>query len=323
MLGMQTLDPKQIIDAPHTPPGHWFTEIPDWYDPNHSLIQIKLDGPEAGRVAALVAPWGECVLDGKEGCFTAPQSPTGYEFAHVGTTITAEGDQVRTANVGGNVDHAPHNWSMSPAVSHYANTATRMMRGRYIDGPNGVIFLGAMWPGTTIADALEAIASALSGDWRWVQTLRAYDMAGSQLVNNPGFRPNPLNTNYAITASMAPAPTDDNPYGLPTVIYGNWEPAPKPSPFTTAKRIKETALNQHIQRIPVVELEEPATPEPVIGTDTDDDAVIEAVVAAVLGCNCGTGCPGCNHTGIIPHTPDHDAGYDLTELPEELLGANK
>lgn len=335
MLGMTMLDPNQVIAVPHTPPESWFTEIPEWYKPDHSLVQIKLDGPEAGRVAALVAPWGECILDGKEGCFTAPQSPTNYEFAHVGTTITEEGKEVRTGNIGGNVDHAPTNWSMSPAVSHYANTATRIMRGRYQDGPNGVIFLGAMWPGTTIAHALDAIASAISGDWRWVQTLKAYDMAGSQLVNNPGFRPNPLNTQYAITASMAPPdPGMTIPHNLPAVMYGNWDPAPSPTPFSQAEKIKGRLISSRMNEIPVVPLADPiVAPEPIIGDmldpeTEDDDEMIDAVVASILGCGCDVGsktfnvaeCARCNGTGILPHSSEYDQGYDVAELPDSFLG---
>jgi len=197
-------DPHTPIPAPLAPPKAWFTDLPDWWDPNGAPVQIDL---ESGRVAALVAPYGECILDGRSGCWTPPESRTNYEYAHVGHLITAEGEKVRTANVGGGIDHfdtslvAAH----SLAADHYANTATRRMVGRYRDHPPyGIMFLGSVYPGTTFVQAFEAMTSALSGDWRWIESLRDMEMVGSQLVNNPGFRRNPLR---AYTAGLAVLPT--------------------------------------------------------------------------------------------------------------------
>jgi hypothetical protein len=194
------LDAPLVVPA--RPPRQWFEEIPDWFDPEGSLVQIDFD---SGRVAALVAPYGECILDGGQNCWTPPESKTGYEYAHVGTIVTEEGDKVRIANVGGSVPHASLHASASVAQDHYANTATRRMIGRYVDSPEngGIIFVGSMWPGTTQRDALEVMTSALSGDWRYIASLKGYEMVGSQLVNNPGFRPVPrAKTAAAFTIMM-------------------------------------------------------------------------------------------------------------------------
>jgi hypothetical protein len=183
-------DPDALIPVPYSPPREWFTEIPDWFDPTGSLIQVDWD---TGRVAALVAPYGDCLLDGSAQCWSPPVSNTGYEYAHVGTVIADDGEPVRVANVGGGVAHASPYATPSVAQDHYANTASRKMVGRYVDSPEagGIVFVGSMYPGSTNRDALECLSCALSGDWRWVQALNDYEMVGSQLVSNPGFRPVP------------------------------------------------------------------------------------------------------------------------------------
>jgi len=196
-------DPHAAIDAPIAPPSAWFTKLPDDWDSNGPLIQIDF---ASGRVAALVAPYGECILNGRAGCWTPPISATNYEYAHVGSVLTAEGDIIRTANIGGGVDHfdPTRATETSLAADHYANTATRRMVGRYVDSPpDGIVFVGSIYPGTTYMQAFECMTSALSGDWRWVQSLNDYEMVGSQLVNNPGFRPNKM-ASPARLASVVP-----------------------------------------------------------------------------------------------------------------------
>jgi hypothetical protein len=214
------------LPVPMSPPAEWFDQEPDWLDGSWEAGVVQIG--ETGRVVALVAPYGECILDGTQNCWRPPASPTGYEFAHVGAITAADGSTVRIANVGGGVGHfdPTRATAMSPAVEHYANTASRVMIGRYHDRPDlgGIVFLGCMWPGTTNADALLAKASALSGDWRWVESLGAYDLAGSQLVNTPGFRPNRKrdwqiarlsSLNFAVVACMSPAHHDET-------IRGAW-----------------------------------------------------------------------------------------------------
>ena len=188
-----TNDPGGLVPAPLTPPGEWFERPADWWDPEGPLVQIDFT---TGRVTALVAPYGECILDGRSGCWSPPVSATNYEYAHVGSMLTADGNIVRVANIGGNVNHFdPYQaTAASLAADHYANTATRRMVGRYMDiPPHGIVFCGSMYPQTSFVDAVECMTSALSGDWRWIESMRDYEFVGAQLVNNPGFRPNRLN----------------------------------------------------------------------------------------------------------------------------------
>ena len=227
------IDPTEAIPAPYTPPKAWFEETPDWFDPEGPLIQIDF---KTGRVAALVAPYTECILDGSGACWTPPQSKTNYEFAHVGNTLTAEGEQVRTANIGGGINHAHLRANVSVAADHYANTATRKMFGRYRDEPGvGIVFLGSMYPGTTYADALDCMSSALSGDWRYIQSLKDHEMCGSQLVNNPGFRPVPRTASFAVARYACMGP-DGGPDGY--VMRSHWDMGQPGSSVTIVQRLE-------------------------------------------------------------------------------------
>lgn len=118
-------DPLQEIPSTLTPDRSWFFNIPDWYDPDGALIQLD-PTLKSSRVAAMVAPYGECILNGRAGCWTPPPSQTGYEYAHVGSIVTADGAMLRVANIGGSINHFDTSLptAASLAADHYANTAT-------------------------------------------------------------------------------------------------------------------------------------------------------------------------------------------------------
>lgn len=173
---------------PLHPPGRFF-EKPAWLKPGQKMTPVT-DGPDAGRVAGYVAPWGTCLLGGDPTkCVKAPSSPSGYAAAMQGETLTAEGATVRTANIGGGINHAPMNPGLfsQKIVDHYANVASQTMRVVYAEDDYGIYACGALWPDVTDLDVAKVRASALSGDWRWRPELAAYDMAGSQLVSVPGY----------------------------------------------------------------------------------------------------------------------------------------
>lgn len=171
---------------PLYPPGAWFSETPDWLEPLQKATVVT-EGPEAGRFAAYVAPWDQCLLDGTAECWTVPPSPTGYAQAHQGDTITAEGDLIKTANIGGGVNHARVADGFRQAVHHYQNVAAQVLRVRYVENEHGLVALGALWPDVTDQQIAIVRASALSGDWRFLPHVGGYDLCGVQLVNTPGF----------------------------------------------------------------------------------------------------------------------------------------
>jgi hypothetical protein len=239
-------DPDAPIPVPYAPPREWFESAPEWFDPTGPLIQID---NATGRVAAIVAPYGECILDGTANCWTPPESKTAYEYAHVGSIVTEEGDAVRIANIGGGVPHANLTASSSVAADHYANTASRRMIGRYVDAPEqgGVLFLGSMWPGSTNRDMVEVLASALSGDWRWIQSLNDYEMVGAQLVNNPGFRPVPAGARRASAAFVAYRPAVTASASTPPPVIGEWRATSAPPVEAVVARL--AALSEAAGRI--------------------------------------------------------------------------
>ena len=282
------------INSPWTPPRAWFEEVPESFDPRDGLIQIQMDGPEEGRFVALVAPEGEQILGPRD--WQPPQSPTKYEFAHVGTTLTAEGDKIRTANVGGNINHAPPAYGMRNAVDLYANTATKVLRGKYHDVPGvGIVLCGALWPDLTKRDALSTMGLAISADWRHVESLNDYDLAGAQLVNAPALRPLPHGhtraAGYRPAKFMAVAASLSG-----DVMFGEWVSDDQTELGTRLKRL-ETLVGT------------------LIATSVQDDKLDDDdndLFLQVFGCKfCGAnGCQHCNHTGIAPYTPDDDEGYD-------------
>ena len=221
-----------ISDAfPLDPPAEWFTTLPDWFEPGMKLT-VCTSGPEAGRVAATVAPRGQCILGSEPGgeCWTAPFSPTAYSAAMQGDTPTAEGLIIKTANLAADINHVNPRASFREAVDVMANTGAQVARVRYADLDGHIVALGSAWPGLSDVQVRKMQASALSGDWRWREELAAYDFAGSILVSCPGFplmnRPDhPVFAPVAASLEMPHPP-----------IVGSWvdtTEVPMPEPATT------------------------------------------------------------------------------------------
>ena len=324
-------DPNSTIPVPLKPPAAWFREVPDWHvpPPEGPLVQIDM---ETGRVAALVAPYGECILDGRSGCWTPGMSKTNYEYAHVGAIVTAEGETVRTANVGGGINHFDVSLATaaSLAADHYANTATRRMYGRYMDVPDvGIMFVGSMYPGSTYLHAFEAMTSALSGDWRWIESLRDHEMVGSQLVNNPGFRPNPLNrrpvlasVSFRSAGAKVAAATDCD--GATTII-SEWEPVVVAEVDDWRSRAEALEAHTASLMLGVVEDVPMLPPDPVDIMDLDDDGdegedwteeFADLVNDECPGCR-GVGCQRCGWIGYTG--PDDEAVVATLKANEAVV----
>lgn len=179
----QTLE-RETARFPLHPPARFFDK-PEWLDPGQKLAVVT-DGPDAGRVAGYVATWDTCIIDGSQGCWSPPSSPTAYRGAMQGETLTSEGDLIPTANVGGGVNHARLSESFQGAVKHYENVAAQNLRVQFGEDDHGIWFAGAAWPELASDREVAALrSSAVSGDWRYRPELGAVDMAGVQLVNNP------------------------------------------------------------------------------------------------------------------------------------------
>ena len=95
-------------------------------------------------------------------------------------------------------------------------------------------------------------------------------MTGSQLVNNPAFRPIPKmsSSRYAVAASMSML----EPNGLPTVIFGDWESddgvryatdeqmSPAKELLTRIRTLEPVTYDYMMDEVPELELDEPPAP---------------------------------------------------------------
>lgn len=201
---------------PLDPPSEWFTTVPDWFLPNMKFTVVT-EGPEAGRVAATVAQRGTYILN-QGAAWKSSDSPTGYRDAMQGDTPTSDGVVLRTAALSADLNHVGGSASYGQAVDAMAHTGAQLARVRYVDVPGfGTVALGAAWPGLTDLQVRKMQASALSGDWRWREEYRSYDMAGAIFVNNPGL-PLPARPVFAPVAMAASLGS------IPPPILGSWQP---------------------------------------------------------------------------------------------------
>ena len=166
-----------MTDSPYLP------DFSDGWSPvdNHDQPVITCD-PVTRSFRALVAPYNVCIIDGSSDCWTAPTSPSGYQWSYVDGSA---------AWIGWAQNHANHNLRAEEARDAYANTSAAVSRVKYYDLPErgGIYAFGELHPSVDETACALLNTMALSGDWRSVN--RRYDFAGSQVVLVPAFRRNP------------------------------------------------------------------------------------------------------------------------------------
>lgn len=150
-------------------------------------INLNPDDPLFTQVFGYIAPKGQCILSNDPNeCWLVPPSPTGYGYAMQGETWLTDGSVIQTANLGGDAGHAPID---KPGLRYvqefYENTSSQLARVVYGEDEYGVYAVGAAAPDMTWGAAVKMLASATSGDWRWVDEMGAWDFLGSCLVNVP------------------------------------------------------------------------------------------------------------------------------------------
>lgn len=170
---------------PIEPPREWFTPPSDI--PTDRRVTIE----DSGRVYGYIALWNACHV-GMPDCTPPPKgSPSDYDLAHTGMTMTAEGEEIPTANIGGGVGHFGEGTAQQ-AARYHGDVTSQLMRVQYGEDDQGLWFAGALWPDVTELEVQRIRATSLSGDWRWVYGYRAgdngaMDFTGAVLVNVPGF----------------------------------------------------------------------------------------------------------------------------------------
>ncbi len=166
-----------MTDSPYLP------DFSDGWSPvdNHDQPVITCD-PVTRSFRALVAPYNVCIIDGSSDCWTAPTSPSGYQWSYVDGSA---------AWIGWAQNHANHQLGAEEARDVYANTSAAVSRVKYYDLPErgGIYAFGELHPSVDETACALLNTMALSGDWRSVN--RRYDFAGSQVVLVPAFRRNP------------------------------------------------------------------------------------------------------------------------------------
>ena len=193
-----TGQPNDLLGAPMVPSAEWFDTIPEnwapWVNADDPVIYVGTDG----RFAAMVAPYGVCLLEAarfKGECWTAPLSQTEYAWAHAGKVtpvIEADGStgQRPTANIAGDLAHAKRGDTVKSRRAAFDDTSKMLARGTYFDRPDlgCILILGALVPTVTKWQGLKMQASGLSGEWMPLDQFPELEMIGSILVLEQGFR---------------------------------------------------------------------------------------------------------------------------------------
>ena len=185
-------DPDAVIALANglRPPREWFFSLPPGFGPT-SPPHV---GPD-GRVAAVAWPYGGVchvgmTSEGSATCWTPTPSPTDNALFHIGTTVTAEGEPIRTGNLNWR-GHDPaldsqRNVTVQESQRWYNDPNNARAVGRILETPEAAYFVGSLTPQATASDVATLLRSALSGDWRYDPTLDAYDALGPAVVARPG-----------------------------------------------------------------------------------------------------------------------------------------
>ena len=164
---------------PVTPPKAWFE--------NPKLAhKTRLTVTDEGHVYGHLAAWGECHRDvAMRECVLAPRSQQGYAPFHLGTVLTAEGEEVPVGKIVMDTRHANINLGYAAAALHYDNTGDEIAVIRCGEDEHGIWFSGAVVPEATPHKVAKLRRSPLSGDWR--RERGSLELTAALAVNAPAF----------------------------------------------------------------------------------------------------------------------------------------
>jgi hypothetical protein len=194
-----TLDPEPAEDVPRevsadVPEPMWYglsaSAAPAQLPPSDWFRQPDLDRltpitvSDSGRVFGHIAGWSTCHI-GLPGCVTAPASPSGYSYFHVGEQATAEGYTLPVGTLVAGPRHADAQLAFQAAQQHYDDPAAAVARVVAGEDGHGIWVAGWMLP-TASSTAVDTFRSSpVSGDWRRVGG--ALELIAVCSVNAPGF----------------------------------------------------------------------------------------------------------------------------------------
>lgn len=253
---------RTMIAAGLPPTGGPFDGWDPLNNPKDPLIIID-HGTRTFR--ALVAPFNSCILNGREApgvCRRPPRDGQDYAYSHTGGDVGI---------IGRNMNHASAELSASAAAAHYADTGTATFIAHYYEDDEAIWAMGVLTASVTDDDIVQLEASALSGDWRWIEEERRLRMIASQCVSTPGFRKAYDRYDFAIAAS---ATIDDHELSLITT----WDTAAPADPV----RGTVTDMTATTTATAPCSCQHPAGETPAEPAVTPDaDAFAAAITAAV------------------------------------------
>lgn len=197
------------FESPVNPPIEWFS------NPNlerRTPIQVTQEGRVFGHLAA----WNECHRDvTMRECVLAPHSKMAYAPFHLGSTLAADGQLIRTGKITMDTGHAPISWGYSAVVRHYDDTGYEVAVVRAGEDEFGIWVAGALVPEATTKQAAKLRRSPLSGDWRAIEG--NLELTAALAVNFPAFPVYSMDNEErtALTAAGVIMPEDEVEYTAP------------------------------------------------------------------------------------------------------------
>ncbi len=178
--GVEDLDQGAVLAsvAPLAPPTAWF-ENPRLKAPTRLTID------DDGHVYGHLAQWKVCHVGIGKSCVMAPKSRTHYGLFRVGSLRTEDGSSVDIGKITLGTGHADATWGIMPSREHYDNTGWAAAVVNIGEDQHGIWINGSLTTTMTPERVAELRASALSGDWRFVNG--NLELVAALAVNNPGF----------------------------------------------------------------------------------------------------------------------------------------
>jgi hypothetical protein len=178
--GVEDVDQDAVLAsvAPLAPPTAWF-ENPRLKAPTRLTID------DDGHIFGHLAQWKVCHVGIGKSCVMAPKSRTHYGLFKVGTLRTEDGSSVDIGKITLGTGHADATWGVMPSREHYDNTGWAAAVVNIGEDQHGIWINGSLTTTMTPERVAELRASALSGDWRYVNG--NLELVAALAVNNPGF----------------------------------------------------------------------------------------------------------------------------------------
>lgn len=233
-------DSMSMTPYPLNPPKAWFE--------NPQLSgKTRLTVTDEGHVFGHLAAWNECHRDvTNRECVMAPHSRQDYSPFHLGTVLTAEGEEVAVGKIVMDTRHASINLGYAATAVHYDNTGDEIAVIRCGEDEFGIWFSGAIVPEATPAKVAKLRRSPLSGDWR--RERGSLELTAALAVNAPAFPIYSMDDDEVMALTAAGS-----------VWFSDYEPVYEPPPtgivLNAIKRVI-TASTTTESRQPQVEDEE-------------------------------------------------------------------